>query len=122
MPAISGSVALGAGATTAVGSRTGYTGYGLAAPQNSAGEVSVGSAGAERKLTNVAAGSAPTDAVNVSQLDQVAQNTATSLGGGVSDDSTTGNYTAPSYSVGGNTYNNVGDALGAQNTHDQQHR
>jgi hypothetical protein len=112
----SGSVALGAGATTAVGSRTGYTGYGLAAPQNSAGEVSVGSAGAERQLTNVAAGSAPTDAVNVSQLNQVAQNTATSLGGGASYDSTTGNYTAPSYSVGGNTYNNVGDALGAQNT------
>jgi autotransporter adhesin len=112
----SGSVALGAGATTAVGSRVGYTGYGLAAPQNSAGEVSVGSAGAERQLTNVAAGSAPTDAVNVSQLNQVAQNTATALGGGASYNSTTGAYTAPSYTVGGNTYNNIGDALGAQTT------
>ncbi|MGX0940420.1 autotransporter adhesin, partial [Cupriavidus metallidurans] len=32
------------------------------------GEVSVGSAGAERRITNLAAGSADTDAVNVSQL------------------------------------------------------
>jgi hypothetical protein len=32
------------------------------------GEVSVGSAGAERRVTNVAAGSGDTDAVNVSQL------------------------------------------------------
>jgi autotransporter adhesin len=112
----SGSVALGAGATTAVGSRTGYTGYGLAAPQSSAGEVSVGSAGAERQITNVAAGSAPTDAVNVSQLNQVAQNTATALGGGASYNATTGAYTAPTYTVGGATYNNVGDALGAQTT------
>ncbi|MFB9123619.1 hypothetical protein ACFFYR_10420 [Paraburkholderia dipogonis] len=32
------------------------------------GEVSMGSAGKERRVTNVAAGSAATDAVNVSQL------------------------------------------------------
>jgi autotransporter adhesin len=112
----SGSVALGAGATTAVGSRTGYAAYGLGSPQNSAGEVSVGSAGAERQITNVAAGSAPTDAVNVSQLNQVAQNTASALGGGAIYDPTTGAFTAPSYTVAGNTYNNVGDALGAQGT------
>jgi autotransporter adhesin len=111
-----GSVALGAGAVTTVGSRIGYTAYGLGTAQSSAGEVSVGAAGAERQVTNVAAGSAPTDAVNVSQLNQVAQNTATSLGGGASYNPTTGAYTAPSYAVGGNTYNNVGDALGAQNT------
>ncbi len=35
------------------------------------GEVSVGAAGSERRITNVAAGSAPTDAVNVSQLTRV---------------------------------------------------
>nr|WP_276554074.1 YadA family autotransporter adhesin [Cupriavidus gilardii] len=109
------SVALGAGSVTTVGARTGYIGYGVGS-QNSVGEVSVGNAGAERQITNVAAGSAPTDAVNVSQLNQVAQNTATSLGGGASYDSTTGSYTAPTYSVGGATYNNVGDALGAQDT------
>nr|WP_244259064.1 adhesin [Cupriavidus gilardii] len=109
------SVALGAGSVTTVGARTGYIGYGVGS-QNSVGEVSVGNAGAERQITNVAAGSAPTDAVNVSQLNQVAQNTATSFGGGASYDSTTGSYTAPTYSVGGATYNNVGDALGAQDT------
>jgi autotransporter adhesin len=110
-----GSVALGAGSTTAVGSRTGYAGYGLAAPQNSVGEVSVGGAGSERQITNVAAGSAPTDAVNVSQLNQVAQNTAAALGGGATYDPTTGTYTAPTYTVAGNTYNNVNAALQALN-------
>ena len=62
------SVALGAGSTTSVGAQTGYTAVALAAPQNSAGEVSIGSAGAERKLTNVAAGSIDTDAANIAQL------------------------------------------------------
>ncbi|CAN5893804.1 YadA-like family protein [soil metagenome] len=62
------SVALGAGAVTSVGSRTGYTAFASSAPQNSAGEVSVGSKGAERQVTNVAAGSAETDAVNLGQL------------------------------------------------------
>ncbi|MGN6620156.1 MAG: YadA family autotransporter adhesin, partial [Sphingomonas sp.] len=112
----SGSVALGAGAMTSVGSLTGYTAYGIAVPQNSAGEVSVGSAGAERQITNVAAGSAPTDAVNVGQLGQVAQNTADALGGGASYDPITGAYTGPSYAVGGASYGNVGDALAAQDT------
>jgi autotransporter adhesin len=63
-----GSVALGEGARTSVGAQSGYTAYRLTAPQQSVGEVSIGSPGAERQLTNVAAGSAPTDAVNVSQL------------------------------------------------------
>jgi autotransporter adhesin len=36
------------------------------------GEVSVGSSGAERRVTNVAAGSSATDAVNVSQLQALA--------------------------------------------------
>ncbi|MCP1625327.1 YadA-like family protein [Pseudomonas nitroreducens] len=40
-----------------------------------AGEVSVGSAGAERRVTNVAAGADETDAVNVSQLKGVADRT-----------------------------------------------
>ncbi|WP_189615009.1 ESPR-type extended signal peptide-containing protein [Pigmentiphaga litoralis] len=62
------SVALGAGSTTSVGAQTGYTAVALATPQNSAGEVSIGSAGAERKLTNVAAGSIDTDAANIAQL------------------------------------------------------
>ncbi|SFI00165.1 Autotransporter adhesin, partial [Collimonas sp. OK307] len=65
------SVALGANSTTSVGAQTSYAAYGLTALQNSAGEVSVGSAGNARKITNVAAGSAGTDAVNVGQLQAV---------------------------------------------------
>ncbi|WP_426167546.1 beta strand repeat-containing protein [Sandarakinorhabdus sp. DWP1-3-1] len=62
------SVAIGAGSVAARGAQAGYVAVGLAAPQTSVGEVSVGSAGNARQITNVAAGSAPTDAVNVSQL------------------------------------------------------
>jgi len=40
----------------------------LNTPQSSAGEVSVGRRGAERQITNVAAGVEDTDAVNVAQL------------------------------------------------------
>lgn len=70
------SVALGANSTTTVGAQTGYAALGLKAPQNSAGEVSIGSAGNERKITNVAAGSALTDAVNVSQLQAITGDTS----------------------------------------------
>ncbi len=62
------SVALGANSTATRTLLPNYTAIGLAIPQNAAGEVSVGAAGAERQITNVAAGSAPTDAVNVAQL------------------------------------------------------
>jgi autotransporter adhesin len=61
------SVALGAGSSTQVGALSNYTAYGLAAPQNSSGEVNVGN----RQITGVAAGSAASDAVNVAQLDAV---------------------------------------------------
>ncbi|UVH58738.1 YadA-like family protein [Variovorax paradoxus] len=44
-----------------------------------AGEVSMGAAGSERRLTNVAAGGAPTDAVNVSQLSTATASLSTSL-------------------------------------------
>ena len=66
------SVALGANSTAARGALTGYTAFGLAASQTSTGEISVGAPGAERQITNVAAGSAATDAVNVAQLAGVA--------------------------------------------------
>ena len=66
------SVALGAGSQASRGSQSGYFAFGLAIPQNSAGEVSVGAPGAERQITNVAAGSAPTDAANMAQLQAIA--------------------------------------------------
>ncbi|KQO02367.1 hypothetical protein ASF01_01155 [Stenotrophomonas sp. Leaf70] len=62
------SVALGYKSNADRGGRDGYTAFGLAAPQNSIGEVAVGSAGRERQITHVAAGLELTDAVNVAQL------------------------------------------------------
>ena len=62
------SVALGASSYAGRGAQTNYSAAYMAEPQTSVGEVSVGNAGAERQITNVAAGSAPTDAVNVAQL------------------------------------------------------
>ncbi|WP_165710531.1 ESPR-type extended signal peptide-containing protein [Stenotrophomonas maltophilia] len=63
------SVALGAGSVASVGGQSGYTGaYGQTGASNSAGEVSVGSTGSERKITHVADGSDTYDATNVGQL------------------------------------------------------
>ncbi len=62
------SVALGANSTATRGAQSGYTAYGVSGTVSSAGEVSVGSPGGERQITNVAPGNAPTDAVNVAQL------------------------------------------------------
>ena len=73
------SIAIGNGSMTTRGAQTNYTAYNMDAPQNSVGEFSVGSADGQRQITNVAAGSADTDAVNVGQLKvtdaQVSQNT-----------------------------------------------
>ncbi|WP_242899781.1 YadA-like family protein [Stenotrophomonas maltophilia] len=63
------SVALGAGSVASVGAQSGYTGaYGQTGASNSAGEVSVGNTGSERKITHVADGSDTYDATNVGQL------------------------------------------------------
>ncbi|WP_445145147.1 YadA-like family protein [Dyella sp. Tek66A03] len=123
------SVALGAGSTTTANLATAGYNPGSTALSGIAsaakGEVSVGSSGNERRVTNVAAGATATDAVNVSQLqsEDVKVNkgftdTATALGAGASYNSTTGAVGAPSYKLnkntdgtGGTTYNNVGDAL-----------
>ena len=73
------SIAMGSGSQTTRGAQTGYAAYNMDAPQNSVGEFSVGSEDGQRQITNVAAGSADTDAVNVGQLkvtdERVAQNT-----------------------------------------------
>jgi hypothetical protein len=84
--------------------------------------VSIGSAGHERQIQNVAAGvvsASSTDAVNGSQLYAVGANvnslgatTANALGGGSTYTPGIG-VSAPSYAVQGRTYNNVGAALGA---------
>jgi Coiled stalk of trimeric autotransporter adhesin/Extended Signal Peptide of Type V secretion system/YadA-like membrane anchor domain/Head domain of trimeric autotransporter adhesin len=81
-----GSVALGADSKTAdslaaLKSVAAYTPSAGAAVAGTtpAGEVSVGSSGNERRLTNLAAGAAPTDAVNVSQLSTATSSLSSSL-------------------------------------------
>ncbi len=127
-----GDVALGAGSVTdlAVGTASG-TIAGITynyAGTNPLSTVSVGAVGAERTVTNVAAGrvsASSTDAINGSQLaatnDAVedailqAQGNTAALGGGAAYDPATNLYTAPSYVTSTGTYNNVGDALVAGN-------
>ncbi|MBJ9722524.1 YadA-like family protein [Acinetobacter calcoaceticus] len=77
-----------------------------------------------QKITNVAAGTNPTDAVNVSQLgavttaantktDALGTSTANNLGGGAVYNPVTGAVSSPIYTVNGNNVNNVGAAITA---------
>ncbi|SAL13456.1 putative trimeric autoransporter, BpaB [Caballeronia cordobensis] len=92
--------------------------------------VSIGSAGSERTMTNVAAGrisATSTDAVNGSQLNATnlaleaedlkvnnfGAGAAAALGGGAAFDPSTGAFSAPIYSVYGQTQNNAGAAFAA---------
>lgn len=94
--AVTGSVALGSGsqAIRNVGNETAYVPVGttIAGANAAGGEVSVGTIGRERRMTNVAAASQDTDAVNLSQL-KAAQAAATTHYLSVNDDGTQGgNY------------------------------
>ncbi len=89
---------------------------------NGVGSV-VNGAGNERRLQNVAAGGADTDAVNVSQLkmlkaitDKTGGDLAENLGGGSTYNPNTGEVSNPTYNIGDTNYNNVGDALLAART------
>ncbi|HZH05961.1 MAG TPA: YadA-like family protein, partial [Lautropia sp.] len=128
-----GDVALGSGSTTAaaVGTPsitllgTTYTFAGI----NPTSTVSVGAPGAERTITNVAAGrisDSSTDAVNGSQLfatnqaittvDGRVTNVANSIGGLIGGSvvvNPDGTITGPTYNVQGNTYNSIYDAITA---------
>src|SRR5690606_2753981 len=75
--------------------------------------VSVGSSTTQRRVTNMAAGTAATDAVNVGQLRSAQNDIAGSLGGGAGVDPDTGVWTDPTYQVQGGTQNDVGSALTA---------
>ncbi|AQG97449.1 hypothetical protein A9R05_00310 [Burkholderia sp. KK1] len=92
--------------------------------------VSIGSAGSERTMTNVAAGrisATSTDAVNGSQMNATnlaleaedlkvnnfGAGAAAALGGGAAFDPSTGAFSAPIYSVYGQTQNNAGAAFAA---------
>lgn len=70
------SVAIGAGSSATRGPQLAYAALALDGSQFSAGEFAVGASGAERQITHVAPGSAPTDAVNVAQLQGIATRVA----------------------------------------------
>lgn len=113
------SVALGADSNAGRGAQAGYTAVALATPQNSVGEIAVGGTGA-RQITGVAAGSADTDAVNVSQLSAtltrlggLGAGTAAALGGGAAYNDATGTLSLPTYQIQGATYHDDGSALSA---------
>ncbi|ACL62633.1 YadA domain protein (plasmid) [Methylobacterium nodulans ORS 2060] len=137
---LSGAVVLGNSSTVSAAVGTPNTTikgttYPFAGGAPAAGDVvSVGSGTAPRQIQNVAAGRISgnsTDAINGSQLfatnqavgtlgtqvTNLGSSTATALGGGATYNATTGTVSAPSYTVNGNTYTNVGSALGAATTH-----
>ena len=116
-------VALGAGSVTSAPNTGAYSlNGGTVAATAPASTVSIGSAGNERQLNNLAAGvvsATSTDAINGSQLFTVATavnnlgaGTAAALGGGASV-APDGTFTPPSYTIGKTAYNDVGSALGA---------
>jgi len=105
---LANSIALGSGSLTTVGAQTNYIAYGLSSPQSSAGEINIGN----RQITGLAAGKSGTDAVNVSQLDSVANQLTTlitqrtsNLGGSYTTNPTGTNVppgsTGPNSSAGG---------------------
>ncbi|MBL3962167.1 YadA-like family protein, partial [Burkholderia sp. KCJ3K979] len=106
-PNLTNAMALGAN-TSVEGSANGAVALGAGAKATRANTVSVGNAGSERQIVNVAAGTQGTDAVNVTQLSGV----TTALGGGAGIGAD-GSVTAPKYHVGDKTYGNVGDAIAA---------
>lgn len=108
------SVAVGAGAMALRGAISGNEAYSGNAFSANTSEFSVGAAGSERQITNVAGGTQDTDAVNLRQLRTVGSKLATSLGS--SFDPTTGVYSAPAYSYGGATFATVPGVVNAIDT------
>jgi trimeric autotransporter adhesin len=122
------SVAVGWGASaaannsTAIGNNSSVTAgatnsvaVGFGSVANAANTFSIGSAGAERKLVNLSAGaiaSGSTDGINGAELFTANQRVAAVFGGGANLD-VNGQLIAPTYTIQGSTFNNVGGAMGA---------
>ena len=100
-------MALGSNAHV-VASAYGSVALGSSSVADRANVLSIGSAGAERQIINVAAGTQLTDAVNVSQLKGVTD--AFGAGAGVAPD---GSITQPNFVVNGYSYNTVEKAIQA---------
>lgn len=97
---------------------SGAVALGQGSVANVANTVSIGAVGSERKIVNVANGTiaaASTDAITGGQLMTANQRVAAAFGGGAGVDGS-GQLTSPSYTIQGNSYNNVGGALGALDT------
>ncbi|MCU1001781.1 YadA-like family protein [Stenotrophomonas maltophilia] len=101
----SGGVAIGAGARVESGVH-GSLALGSSSQANEEGVASFGNAGMQRRLVNIARGTADHNATTVSQL----KDSLATLGGGAGVDGN-GNIIAPAYAVQGGTQNTVEDAL-----------
>ncbi|WP_164262041.1 ESPR-type extended signal peptide-containing protein [Stenotrophomonas maltophilia] len=98
-------VAIGAGARVGSGAH-GSLALGSSAQANEAGVASFGNSGMQRRLVNIARGTADHNATAVSQL----KDSLATLGGGAGMDAN-GNIIAPTYAVQGGTQSSVEDAL-----------
>jgi len=109
-----GSVAIGSHATVQLGASNAVA-LGEGSVADAADTVSVGSAGSQRRVTHVAAGTVSatsSDAVTGAQVYAQAQSVASALGGG-STVAANGTVTAPTYHVQGSDYSSVDGALAA---------
>nr|WP_269139152.1 YadA-like family protein [Burkholderia territorii] len=104
---VADAIALGTNASVAAGANGGIA-LGAGSTANRGNALSIGSAGAERQIINVAAGTQKTDAVNVGQLAGVTG----ALGGGAAVGAD-GSIVQPTYTVNGKDYTNVADAIDA---------
>lgn len=88
---------------------------------DSNGSTTQSASAGDRVMTRVAKGNIAadsTDAVTGSQLNTTNQAITSYLGGGAGYDNITQSFNQPTYNIGSNNYNNVGDALGALNQAD----
>ncbi|MFA9441941.1 hypothetical protein ACDA63_20120, partial [Uliginosibacterium sp. sgz301328] len=109
---VASGVALGHNATADRAGMNGATElFSNATVASTQGAVSVGAAGNERQIINVAGGTQDTDAVNVRQLKASNQQIVDVIGGDTYIDSSTGEVKGPFITIGGDTYNTVADAI-----------
>ncbi|MBP2547105.1 ESPR-type extended signal peptide-containing protein, partial [Acinetobacter guillouiae] len=112
---IDNSVALGNGSTTTAITGTGFL-TSQTAPTVGAVSVGNGTAAGNRRIQNVADGSAASDAVTVAQLDKAYDDAHTNLknvlGGNAAYDAATNTYTAPT-NIGGTGKTTIDDAIKA---------
>ncbi len=109
------SLALGAGAQALA---PGSIALGAGSVADEAGTLSIGAAGSERRIVHVSDGRVAadsSDAVTGGQLFLTRTTMAAALGGGAGFGAD-GLFTPPNYAILGQTYDNVGGALGALNT------